>query len=73
MLGIVLKRLWKSWILYIRMIISRMLVVRHCEQYHLLKVFIEFDYGRRSKHPVLADDGLTMLDGVNVTLNEQQV
>jgi hypothetical protein len=36
-------------------------------------MFIEFDYGRRPKHPILADDRLAMLDGVDVALDEQQV
>jgi len=39
----------------------------------LLEVVIEFDYGRGSKHPVLTDDGLAVLDGVDVALDEQQV
>ena len=40
---------------------------------HLLKVIAQLDHRSRLKHPVLIDDELTMLERVDIALNQQQV
>ena len=40
---------------------------------HLLEVIAQLDHRGRLEHPVLIDDELTMLERVDIALNQQQV